>query len=148
MSAESDGRPKKLSLVVFSADFDKVHYALATASAALAVNIPATLFFTMGAIRALGAGTGPASPGWHGLATGDGRPAHLVDNEFGRRGVGQFEELLGACVELRATFLICDMGLRAIGLTLADLRRDISYSEGGLVTFLNDARHDGLALFF
>ena len=43
----------KLSLVVFSADCDKIHYALMLAGAALAVNTPVTLFFTMGACQAL-----------------------------------------------------------------------------------------------
>ena len=41
-------RPEKLSIVVFSGDFDKIHYALVMASAAAAIDIPATLFFTMG----------------------------------------------------------------------------------------------------
>ena len=48
-------RPEKLSLVVFSGDFDKVHYALVMASAAAAIDTPVTLFFTMEGAR-------PAAP--------------------------------------------------------------------------------------
>ena len=45
--------PDKLSLVVFSGEFDKVHYALVMASGAQASNRETTLFFTMGACHAL-----------------------------------------------------------------------------------------------
>ncbi len=140
-------RPDKLSLVVYSGDFDKVHYALAMASAAVAVNVPATLFFTMEAISALKKPGGGASPGWHALRAGNGRSAREVDQEFGSRGVARFNELLEACRDLGATFMVCDMGLRATGLEMADLRDDIDYRQGGLVTFLNDARADGAMLF-
>ena len=140
-------RPSKLSLVVYSGDFDKVHYALAMASAAVAVNVPATLFFTMEAIRALGKPGSGGTPGWHALRTGDGRKASEVDEEFGERGVARFDELLDACRDLEATFMVCEMGLRAIGLEMADLRGDIEFQEGGLVTFLNDARAEGAMVF-
>lgn len=140
-------RPNKLSLIINSGDFDKVHYALAMASAAVAINVPATLFFTMEAIRALKKSGAAESPGWHALRAADGRDAAAVDDEFASRGVARFDELLEACRDLGAVFMVCDMGLRAIGLELADLREDIDYSEGGLVTFLNDARADGAMVF-
>ena len=69
MSTESD-TPKKLSLVVFSGTYEKVHYALVMASAALASGRDVTLFFTMDASRALF-----APSGWRHLRTevrGDG----------------------------------------------------------------------------
>lgn len=140
-------RPSKLSLVVSSGDFDKVHYALAMASAAVAVNVPATLFFTMEAIRALKKPGGGESQGWHVLRAGDGRRAREVDEQYASRGVARFNELLEACRDLGAAFMICDMGLRATGLEMADLRDDIDYRQGGLVTFLNDARADGAMVF-
>ena len=48
--------PEKLSLVVFSGDFEKVHYAFAMASAALAINVPVTLFFYHGSLAGPGGG--------------------------------------------------------------------------------------------
>ncbi len=42
-----------LSVILRSDDYESVHYGLALAAAALAVNKPAVLFFTMGGIRAL-----------------------------------------------------------------------------------------------
>jgi peroxiredoxin family protein len=140
-------RPQKLSVIVFSGDFDKVHYALAMVSAAVAVNMPATVFFTMEAIRALGRADADGTPRWQVLKTGGGEAAAQADALYAERGIATFEELLGACRELGARFMVCEMGLRAIGLTTRDLRGDIAYTEGGLVTFLNDARAQGAVVF-
>jgi peroxiredoxin family protein len=133
----SGARPTKLSLIVFSGDYARVHYALATAAAALAIDIPVTLFFTMGGIVALRRMDGRGNPGWQML------PGATRNAQFIRQGIATFEELLAACRELRATFMVCEMGLRAENLTAADLRDDLTYEEGGLVTFLTDARADG-----
>jgi peroxiredoxin family protein len=115
------------------------------ASAALAINRPATLFFTMGASRALLANGRDGGPGWHDLVADGG--AADADRELGARGVGTFEELLEACVALDARFLVCEMGLRALGLDQAPLRADVPIEEGGLVTFLTDAK-DGRQMLF
>ncbi len=145
MPPEEVGRPAKLSLIVYSGAFDKVHYALATAAAAIATNTPVTLFFTMDAIRCVTMADGV--PGWHEAIAEDGRDGARVDAEFAARGVGTFEELLSACVELGATFMVCEMGLRAKDIAPEALRADVPLTAGGLVTFLNDARADGAMLF-
>ncbi len=49
----ADIHPNKLSIIVYSGQFDKVHYALVMASAAAAVGRPVTMFFTMDACIAL-----------------------------------------------------------------------------------------------
>ena len=139
-------RPTKLSLIVYSGTFDKVHYALATAAAAIATNTPVTLFFTMDAIACM-TRAADGNPGWHTVAAEDGRTGAVVDAGFADNGVGTFEELLQACVDLGATFMVCDMGLRAKDIARAALRDDVPFVEGGLVTFLNDARADGAMLF-
>lgn len=138
--------PDKLSLVVFSGDFDKVHYALVMASAAQASNRPTTLFFTMGACRALLEG----DPPWREMALSEEKNAEnggALDDQFKDLGVGAFEELLSACVEMGVTFMVCEMGLRAEGIARSDLRDDVPIEEGGVVTFLNDASKDGSILF-
>jgi peroxiredoxin family protein len=128
----STTRPDKLSLVVFSGDYARVHYALATAAAAVAVGIPVTLFFTMEALRALSAPAGGAE---------------ATDADYARRGLATFEELLSFCVEMEVRFLACEMGLKAIGLAREALRDDIPIEDGGLVTFLNDASATGGLMF-
>ena len=153
MSADEGGRtpPDKLSLVVFSGDFVRVHYALVMASAAAAIGRPVTLFFTMGASRALGRPTADGRPGWYDLPAGetiDGADdGGATDDLLQRRGVGGFEELLAACVAMGVKIMVCEMGLRALGLTRSDLREDLPLTEGGVVTFLADASRDGAMLF-
>ncbi len=134
--------PDQLSIVVFSGDFERVHYALAMAAAAASTDRPATLFFTMESIRALTPRRADGSHGWTALAGAAER-----DAEFADRGVGGFEELFDACVGLDVRIMVCDMGLRAMGLTGDDLRRDFKHHAGGIVTFLNDASAHGAMLF-
>ena len=116
-----------LSLIVRSGAYESVHYALALASAAVAVNKPAVLFFTMGGIRAL-SGPPPGLEGW-------GRDA--LNRE---RGVGDFETLLQACIELGARFIVCEMGLRSLGMTREELRTDVPFTVAGIVTLLEETK--------
>jgi len=148
-----DGRPDRLSLIVYSGTFERVHYALVLASAAAAVGIPATLFFTMEACRALLAPGDDGAPAWRKLPAGEGEDAErghsagAVDDRNTARGVAGFDELLSACAELGVRFMVCEMGLRAKGLTRESLRTDLPIEEGGVVTFLNDASRAGAMLF-
>lgn len=123
----------KLSLVVFSGDFERVHYALVLAAGAVASNHAVTLFFTMGAARAL--------VDWRAL------PGAEADETLRTRGIAGFEELLEACVALGVTVMVCEMGLRALGIDAASLRPDLPVTAGGIVTFLADASKDGGMLF-
>ncbi|MBN8195196.1 MULTISPECIES: DsrE/DsrF/DrsH-like family protein [Thalassospira] len=142
MSTETES-PKKLSLVIFSGSFEKVHYALVMASAALATGREVTLFFTMDASRAL-----LAPSGWRHLRTeAEGATATSIDLSFSTRGIGSFEELLSACASLGAKFMVCEMGLRALGLENEATRDELSIETGGVVTFLNDAKQNGEMLF-
>ena len=150
----SDGaRPDRLSLIVYSGTFERVHYALVLASASAAVGIPATLFFTMEASRALLRPGDDGAPAWRRLPAGegeDGERGHLggaVDDRYAAHGVAGFDELLAACAELGVRFMVCEMGLRAKGLTRDHLRDDLPIEEGGVVTFLNDASRAGAMLF-
>jgi len=97
------------------------------AAAALAVNKPAVLFFTMAGIRAL-MGPPPALEGW---------PRDALNKE---RGVGDFETLLEACVELGARFIVCEMGLRSLAIDRASLRTDVPVTIAGIVTLLEETK--------
>lgn len=139
--------PDSLSIVVFSGGYDRVHYALAMAAAALAANRRATLFFTMGAARGL-LSADAEGPGWRHLhPTEDGERPLAADEVLTGRGLGGFEELLAACAALGATVMVCEMGLKALGLQLSDLRDDVPLTPGGLVTFLTEASRHGAMLF-
>ena len=140
-------RPDKLSVVVFSGDYRKVHYALAAAAAAAAIDMPATLFFTMGACRALLAPDDQGRPGWHALAVEGAGDAAALDADLRARGVAGFEELVESCAALGVRVLACEMGLRAMALEDSALRDDLAIEVGGLVTFLTDASPGGAMLF-
>jgi peroxiredoxin family protein len=138
----------KLSVVVFSGHFDKVHDALTLAAAAVATDTPATLFFTMGALRALQAPDAHGTAAWRCLPLGEGEgDGGTLDDDFRARGVATFEELLAATVEMGVLFMACEMGLRALGLEAGGLRGDVPIETVGAVTFLNDASKHGTVLF-
>jgi len=151
MATDAEQRPDKLSVIVFSGDFERVHYALVTASAAVAIDIPVTLFFTMGASRALLAPIDGGPPAWRNLPAGDsgamGGNGGRIDDGFKARTVADFEDLLGACVALGVRFMVCDMGLRALDLEGVQMRDDVPIESGGMVSFLNDASRAGQMLF-
>ncbi len=122
-----------IAAVVFSGDFERVHYALVLATSASAIGGRATLFFTGEAIRALA-----EDDGWRLLPGTGGAPGREIDEGYRRRGVAGFAELLEAAVALEVRFIVCEMGLRAVGLTRADLRPDVPVEPAGVVTLLAD----------
>jgi peroxiredoxin family protein len=128
--------------MIFSGDFARVHYTLVIASAAAATNVPVTVFFTMKAAHAV-----LADEGWHGLAGEDGRSAAETDSGYVASGVAGFNELMTACAELGVRFMVCEMGLRALGLEGAKLRGDADITPGGVVSFLADAGEKGRIVF-
>ena len=123
--------PDKLSLIIQSGDYDRIHYALVIASAALAVGKPVTLFFTMAATRAL-------TTGWVDSSR---------ETAFAAEGLATFEELLAVCSELDATIMVCELGLRSEKLSRDDLRGDVPISEGSAVSFLSNASDNGAMLY-
>ena len=141
-AAEGGGSPDRLSIVVFSGDFDRVHYALVMAAAAVASNTPVTLFFTMWAGRALG-----RERGWTRMKCSDGSAAEAMDARFQARNVADFETLIAACVALGVTFMVCEMGLKALDMDPDSLRPDVPVARGGVVTFLADASRNGAMVF-
>ncbi len=128
--------PDKLSFVVFSGDYGRVHYALVMASAAAAIDKAVTLFFTMDGARTLLAEGAPGAPDWSGEEAANTA-----------KGIATVEEMLDACLELDVVFMACDMGLKACGIDRADLRTDIDVGHGGAAAFIRDASRHGTILF-
>lgn len=145
MSTES--APDKLSIIVYDHHFDKLHYALVMAAAAAAIGKPVTLMFTMGACQALRA-SGPGKPvAWAEMPVSDGPGSGLErDRSYADNGVATFDQLLEACQAFGVRFLVCEMGLRAKGLSASDLRDDLDIEITGVVTFMDDASKNGAML--
>lgn len=136
--------PDKLSLLVLSGAYERVHYALVLASGAAAIGKPVTLFFTGQALLALRGAK--AAPGWRSLAADGGAQGGAVDDDNRARAVAGFEELLSACLELGVRFIACEMGLRAMHLEPSALRSDVPIEVAGVVTFFGDASASGAML--
>src|SRR5260370_16498560 len=96
---------------------------MARAWAVGGVNQRGVLFFTMGGLRAL-MGPPPTLDNWS------------RDAQNRARGVGDFETLLQACVELGARFIVCEMGLRSLGIKASQLRPDVPFMVAGILTLL------------
>ncbi len=140
-------RPDKLSLIVFSGDIDRVHYALVMASATAAIATPVTVFFTMEATRAIGKADKNGDYPYQTMPARGYKNGGEMNDDFIKKGIGDFETLLSACAELGVKFMVCEMGLRAIDMALGDLRGDINIETGGVVTFMNDASNNGSMVF-
>jgi peroxiredoxin family protein len=145
-------RPDVLSLVVYSGAYDKVHYALVLASGALALGSRATLFFTMDGCRALVKPDASGRPAWRNLALSQPTAKNFpnggaMDDDFKRQRLADFEQLLAACVELGVRVIVCELGLKARGLSPEDLRGDLPIEIAGVATLLEDASKTGAMLF-
>jgi peroxiredoxin family protein len=136
----------RLSVVLLSRDFERVHYALCMASAAAALERPVTLFVTLGALSAFIA-EDAQGPGWmrlpivEDLAGPEVTDGGALDARYRARGIAGFEELLEACRALEVEFMVCEMGMRAMGLEPGKLRADLELQPGGLATLLARGGH-------
>lgn len=142
--ADTSTQPiEKLSLVIASGTFEKVHYALVMAAGAAAIGIPVTAFFTMGACVTVLEGEG-----WRQLPSEeDTMSATNRDSDFAKKGVATMDELIESCHELGVTFLVCEMGLRAEGLEDKPSLPSLSVERTGVVTFLNNASPNGSIVY-
>jgi peroxiredoxin family protein len=129
---------ERLSILLLSGAFERVHYALCIASAAAALERPVTLFVTLDALRALMAEDATGRPGWVALAVAapEVADASALDARYRAQGVAGFEELLETCRTLDVEFMVCEMGMRALGLERGALRADLELQPGGLATVL------------
>ncbi|MEQ8667162.1 MAG: DsrE/DsrF/DrsH-like family protein [Rhodospirillales bacterium] len=135
-----------LSVVVYDGHYDKVHYALAMAAAAAAIDRPVTLFFTMDACRALMTDES-GTEAWRAMPTTTGELGGAMDARFQSDRIASFEELLESCIGLDVAIMVCEMGLKARGLASDSLRPDVTVEPGGLVTFLAGPAKDGQLVF-
>ena len=101
------------------------------AAASTATDRPITLFFTMGAVRAL-------TPNW----------GRTEDITVAKKGLATFGELMAAIIEIGADFKVCEASLTSEGLKLNDLRADIELKVAGIVTILAEADKQGSHLVF
>ena len=121
----------RLSLVLHSGDYARMHYALVLASAAAATGKPVTILFAGASVKALARTWRPPD---------EDRRAKALR-------VAGFEDLLTACRDLGARLLVCETALALAELDPAQLRDDLGLEVAGAVTFLGDTSAGGGLVF-
>ncbi|MDR2622168.1 MAG: DsrE/DsrF/DrsH-like family protein [Dysgonamonadaceae bacterium] len=155
---------KKLSIIAFSGDFDKLTAVFTLATGAAAVGYEVNLFFTFWGLDAIKIkqGRSPVGKGFlpkvFGIMMGGLKVAPVSRLNFGglspkifrflmkKNNVATLEELVNAAKELGINFYACEMALHILGLGKSDLIPEVKeilgvasflkLSEGGQTLFI------------
>jgi len=158
----TEEKKKKLAMVVFSGDMDKLFAAFTLASGAAASNMDVTMFFTFWGLRALKkkVKTGRSFMGkmLGAMYGGDINRATPSKMSFGGLGRWMFKKMMKAkkvpsLAELRQTSI--DLGVRMYGCQMSmevmEITRDKMIDDVtqcvGVVTFLEQAQESQINLF-
>ena len=145
---------KKLSIICFSGDFDKLVAAFTLASGSAAVNYEVNIFFTFWGLNAIKKKKGRSFTGKGALAKTFGFLMGGVNNVplsrlnfFGaspklmtflmrKRNVATLKELIDAAIALNVNLYACEMSMHILGITKEDFIPEIK-DVLGVANFLN-----------
>ena len=154
---------KKLSLIVFSGDFDRAVAAFTLATGAAAVNWEVHMFFTFWGLNLIKKRKGHAAIGRGFLARcfnfllggGNALPLsrlnfwgaspRLLTGLMHKRNVATLSELILAAHELKIRFVACEMAMNILGIKKSDLIDEVREIVG-VPTFLKYSQ-DAQVLF-
>ena len=147
---------KKISIVCFSGDFDKMLAAYTIATGAAATNREVTMFFTFWGLNALKKQQGHSwlgkdflSRAFNFLMGGKrnlplsrlnffGASPKLMSGMMKKNNVASLDELMEAASALGIRFYACEMSMHILGVTKEDLIDDVQ-EVVGVATFLNES---------
>ncbi len=147
---------KKISIVCFSGDFDKLLAAYTIATGAAATNREVTMFFTFWGLNALKKRQGHSwlgkdflSRAFNFLMGGKknlplsrlnfgGASPKLMTGMMKKNNVASLDELMEAASALGIRFFACEMSMHILGVTKEDLIDDVQ-EVVGVATFLNES---------
>lgn len=155
---------KKISIVLFSGEFDKAIAAFTIASGAAAVNYEVNLFFTFWGLNVIKKHKGRNAIGKGILArmfnflmgsfknlplsrlNFAGISPKLMTHLMKKRNVATLKELIDASIQLKVNFYACEMSINILGLKKEDFIPEIkeilgvakflNLSEGGEILFI------------
>ncbi len=165
MNEMKDGRQKKLSMVVFSGDLDRLLAAFIIATGALAMGLEVVMFFTFWATPSLrdkkksvsgkdifgmmfgfmlpkGAGKVKLSKMNMG-GMGTGMMKHLMK----KKNVSSLEELREMAIDMGAKIYICDMSMDLMGFKQEEMIDYEGRAFVGVAKFLEEAGNSSIQLF-
>ncbi|NQU81653.1 MAG: DsrE/DsrF/DrsH-like family protein [Bacteroidetes bacterium] len=145
---------KKLSIICFSGDFDKLVAAFTLASGSAAVNYDVTIFFTFWGLNAIKNKKGRAFTGKGILARFFGFlmgginnvplsrlnfcniSPKLMNHMMRKRNVATLKELIDASIAVGVKLYTCEMSMQILGLTINDFIPEVNKEVLGVVKFL------------
>jgi len=155
----STSNKKKLSIICFSGDFDKLVAAFTLATGSAAVNYEVNIFFTFWGLNAIKKKKGRSFTGKGALAKTFGFLMGGVNNVplsrlnflgaspklmtflMRKRNVATLKELIDAAIALNVNLYACEMSMHILGITIDDFIPEIKevlgvtnflqHSEGG-----------------
>jgi len=153
------GNNKKISIISFSGDFDKLVAAFTLATGSAAMNYEVNIFFTFWGLNAIKkkkghkfTGKGLLARSFNFLMGGSnnvplsrlnfcGLSPKLMSKLMKKRNVATLNELYNAAKDLGINLYACEMSMHILGLTLSDFDKEVKevlgvpkfleYSEGG-----------------
>ena len=154
----------RATLVVFSADLDKVLAGLVIATGAAAAGLETSIFFTFWGLCALKKTTAhaagkknikekmfammtPSSTTSLGVSRMNfmGIGAKMLRSMMKDKGIASLEELMDVARDLGVKFIACTMSMDAMGVTKDELIEGLEY--GGVATYMADAARSKVTLF-
>lgn len=160
--AQPEAGPKKLSMIVFSGDMDKVMAAFIIATGAAAAGMEVIMFFTFWGLDAIRTGR-PTGKGLFGRMLGvmnRGGIDRIGPSRFNFGGVGRWmfkvmmrqrqvtplPELRQMAIDLGVKLLPCGMSMEVMEITRADLIPEVT-DPVGVATFIEHAQQSQTTLF-
>ncbi len=158
----TEGEKKKLAMVVFSGDMDKLFAAFSIATGAAASNMDVTMFFTFWGLRALkkNVRTGKSLMGrllglFYGGDINRASPSKMKFGGIGRwmfkkmmkaKRVPTLEEMRQTAIELGVKLHGCQMSMEVMEIPREKMIDDVAQCVG-VATFIEQAQQADVALF-
>ncbi|OFX32038.1 MAG: hypothetical protein A2Z07_01175 [Armatimonadetes bacterium RBG_16_67_12] len=161
-AAQPESGPKKLSMIVFSGDMDKVMAAFIIATGAAATGMDVIMFFTFWGLNAIRTGR-PTGKGLFGRMLGvmnRGGIDRIGPSRFNFGGVGRWmfkvmmrqrqvtplPELRQMAIDLGVKLLPCGMSMDVMEIARADLIPEVT-DPVGVATFIEHSQQSQTTLF-
>ena len=147
-------REKRLSIICFSGDFDKLVAAFTLASGSAAVNYETNIFFTFWGLNAIKKKRGRAFTGKGFLARFFGflmgginnvplsrlnffnTSPKLMTHMMRKRNVASLNDLIDASIDVGVKFYACEMSMQILGLTINDFIAGVNKEVLGVAKFM------------
>lgn len=121
---------RPMTLMVITADAERIHMALMTGATAAAVGRPVTYFFSKGGVKFLRTG------GWATIVGPSGASGPEMDEELSVKGIADSDMLIDGLSALDVRFVACETALVEQGIDISELVKRPAVEISGLADVL------------